>query len=277
MDRHLRPDRFDTDPNSPNGADSWEHWYYTFTNFLGPVEKHKPDKLKALMHFLPPTVYKFVSRCTDYDSAITTLQFLYIQTKNEIFACHLLATSRQSTIETLDQFMQKFRNLAQYCNFKAVSAKENEEDAICDAFISGLLSNPIRQRLFKNKTLDVSTAYDKVKALDLAQQQSQTFAQATPSIYAAACPAKNATCKSRGKRGHFQKVCLAPANSKHTAATPPFLIFSISAAAAPAGFTKAVTDETVNGLALKALVDTGSSGSYVSEEIVFRNKWSTLT
>ncbi|VDP89261.1 unnamed protein product [Echinostoma caproni] len=186
MGRHLRPDRFDTDPNSPNGADAWEHWYYTFTHFLGLVEERKPDKLKTRMHFLSPTVYKFVSRCTDNDSAITTLQSLYMQTKNEIFARHLLATSKQSAIETLDQFMQKLRNLARDCNFKAVSAKQNEEDAIRDAFINGLLSNPIRQRLLENKTLDVSTAYDQAKALDLAQQQSQTFAQVTPSICAAA-------------------------------------------------------------------------------------------
>ncbi|VDP70791.1 unnamed protein product [Echinostoma caproni] len=202
--------------------------------------------------------------------------------------------------------MQKLRNVVRDCNFKAVSGKQNEEDAIRDAFISGQISNPIRQRLLEKKTLDVSTAYDQAKALDLAQQQSQTFA--TLSIYAAAarnldqtpktplaasrtscffcgydrhprhkCPAKDATCKSRGKRGHFEKVCRAPANSKHTAATSPFLVSSISAAAAPASLNKAVTDVTVNGLALKALVDTGSSESYVSEEIVIRNKWSTLT
>ncbi|VDP92435.1 unnamed protein product [Echinostoma caproni] len=174
--------------------------------------------------------------------------------------------------------MQKLRNLARDCNFKAVSAKQNEEDAICDAFISGLLSNPIRQRLLEDRTLDVSTAYNQAKALDLAQQQSLTFAQVTPSIYAAAasaldqtpemtlaasrtscffcgydrhrhhkCLAKDVTCKSCGKRGHSQKVCRAPANSKHTAATSPFFVSSIIVAAAPASLTKTVTDVTVNG------------------------------
>ncbi|VDP96029.1 unnamed protein product [Echinostoma caproni] len=69
--------------------------------------------------------------------------------------------------------MQKLENFARDYNSKAVMAEQNE-DAIRDAFIS-------------------SAAYDQAKALDLAQQRSQTFVEATPSIYTSAVSALNQT------------------------------------------------------------------------------------
>ena len=43
--------------------------------------------------------------------------------------------------------------------------QEEEEESVRGAFISGLLSNAIRQRLMENKTSDMSTAYDQARAL----------------------------------------------------------------------------------------------------------------
>ena len=37
MDKHLRPQRFDTEPNSNNAEKEWRHWYRTFINFLNEV------------------------------------------------------------------------------------------------------------------------------------------------------------------------------------------------------------------------------------------------
>ena len=315
MDRLLRPERFDVDPNSTDASDSWNHWFLTFTNFLDTIESLKPDKLKTLIHFLSPPVYKFVSGCSDYDTAVCTLKSLYIQPKNEIFSRYLLATCKQNTHESLDQFIQKLRNLAKDCNFKPVSAEQNQEDAIRDAFISGLLSNHIRQRLLEHKTLDARTAFDQAKALDFAQQQSRCFTQTStnlcgstaiatpqtvtyhisdqsePALAAAQtscffcgydrhvrskCPAREALCKKCGKKGHFQKVCRSTGNTKHTASTSPFLTSAINTAAAPVSLTKAITEVIINGVVLQALVDTGSSESYVSEEIVRQHGWPIL-
>ncbi len=46
----------------------------------------------------------------------------------------------------------------------------NREEAIRDAFITGLLSNAIRQRLLKNKTLDLGSMFSQARALDSAQK-----------------------------------------------------------------------------------------------------------
>ena len=37
MDKHLRPPRFDTEPNSLNAEKEWRHWYRTFVNFVAEV------------------------------------------------------------------------------------------------------------------------------------------------------------------------------------------------------------------------------------------------
>ena len=87
------------------------------------------------------------------------LKDIYVKRKNEIFARHILATRRQDSHESIDQFFQSLKILANDCNFIAVSAIQNKEDSIRDAFINGLNSNSIRQRLLENDSLELDTAY----------------------------------------------------------------------------------------------------------------------
>jgi len=42
MDKHLRPARFDTEPNSTNAEKEWRHWYRTFLNFINAI--HPPQQ-----------------------------------------------------------------------------------------------------------------------------------------------------------------------------------------------------------------------------------------
>ena len=66
---------------------------------------------------------------------------------NEIFARHCLATRQQKPGENLDEFLQALKILSKDCNFKDVTAARHQEETIRDAFISGLQSSIIRQRL----------------------------------------------------------------------------------------------------------------------------------
>ena len=87
----------------------------------------------------------------------------------------MLATRRQGMDETLDQFLQALEILANECNFAAVSAIKNKEDNMRDAFINGLNSSNIRQRLLESDSLDLETVYKKALTLDLACKHSQSF------------------------------------------------------------------------------------------------------
>ena len=63
-----------------------------------------------------------------------------------------------------------------------MTAVKYKEESIRDAFISGLKSHNIRQRLFENKTLDLRTAFDQALALELAQKSNDLYTTAIPSF-----------------------------------------------------------------------------------------------
>uniref|UniRef100_A0A2C9KLB8 Uncharacterized protein n=1 Tax=Biomphalaria glabrata TaxID=6526 RepID=A0A2C9KLB8_BIOGL len=65
--------------------------------------------------------------------------------------------------------------MARDCQFRAVSTDKNEEDAIRDAFVSGMRSSVIRQKLLEKRSLDLKTALDISKTLDMAQKESSLF------------------------------------------------------------------------------------------------------
>ena len=78
-----------------------------------------------------------------------------MKTPNEIFARHLLATRQQRVGESLDEFLRELTKLGKDCKFRAVSAEQYKDELVRDAFINGLASPMIRQRLLENKSLDL--------------------------------------------------------------------------------------------------------------------------
>lgn len=309
MERLMRPDRFDADPNAPDATKQWNHWFCTFSNFLDEVQTLQPRKLKMLYNYISPAIYDLISEYETYEDAIEALEALFVKPKNEIFARHLLATCKQESGQTLDQFAQKLKNLSKDCNFQAVTAEQYRNDALRDAFISGLQSTDIRQRLLEKSTLDFQGAFDTARSLELAQKQSQSYVtrdcvpcNAAPAVHESKqsdatgelavvttpskclfcgfdrhlrfrCPARNALCKSCGKKGHFQRVCLSTPSSKHNSSTANSVLSAVFVAAAPTSLSNAVVRISANGVRLNALVDTGSSDSYISSSIVHANNW----
>ena len=134
-----------------------------------------PDKHLLLINLISSDVYEYVEDCTDYDSVKNTLEKLYVKSPNEVFARHLLATRRQQCSETLDVFFQNLRKLSKDCKFKAVSAEQNRDEMLRYAFINGLLSPKIRQRLLENEKLTMDSAFDKASSMDVAQRNASAY------------------------------------------------------------------------------------------------------
>ncbi|XP_069183598.1 uncharacterized protein [Procambarus clarkii] len=146
----------------------------------GSVEENTPtvDKLRLLINYAAPRVFDYIADCTTYDAAEKFLTELFVKPKNEVFARYVLATRRQEPGESLDQFLQALNLLAKDCQFKAVTAVEACDNYVRDAFINGLGSATIRQRLhLKNKTLDLQSAFDQARTLETAQKLSASYAQ----------------------------------------------------------------------------------------------------
>ena len=101
MDKHLRPSRFETEPNASNAEKAWKHWYRTFTNFLksltttqqtatteggdagdnaGQVEaQNQANKLELLTNYISENVFDYIMEAETFDAAVAILENLYVK------------------------------------------------------------------------------------------------------------------------------------------------------------------------------------------------------
>lgn len=71
--------------------------------------------------------------------------------------------------------MQELQCLGKNCEFRSVSAEENKQQYIREAFINGLKSTYIRQRLLERNTLTLDEAFNQARALEQAQKHSAAY------------------------------------------------------------------------------------------------------
>ena len=154
MDKCRRPQIFDTDANSEEGPRKWLHWKRRFESFIGRIDGATDrDKLELLINFIETNVCSYITECTTYADALNKLECAYVKPVNEIYARHCLNTSRQNEGESLEDFLQRLKILSNDCNFADVTASQCKEAAIRDAFITGLGSPYIKQRLLEDNEL----------------------------------------------------------------------------------------------------------------------------
>ena len=73
--------------------------------------------------------------------------------RNIVFARHALHSRKQQTGETVNQYYNALKSLARECDFKDVTAVQHQEECICYAFVIGIFSSIIRQRLLERDEL----------------------------------------------------------------------------------------------------------------------------
>ena len=96
MDKVLKPDRLDVDPQSLTAEKVFKHWKKTFDNFLTqleainpgrqPAERVEINKLDILTNFVSAAVYCCIEESTTYTSAVKTLEKALAKSKNKTFA-----------------------------------------------------------------------------------------------------------------------------------------------------------------------------------------------
>ena len=104
MEKLLRPEKFNTDPDNANASKEWIYWHKTFENFIGAITQENIDKLALLTCYIAPKVYEYISECSSYEDAIKLLGKLYKKPKSEVFARYLLQTRKQENGENIGVF-----------------------------------------------------------------------------------------------------------------------------------------------------------------------------
>ena len=203
----LKPARFDVDPNSLKAAKELKHWLKVFEDFLERCHAAAqaqdgaadPNRLQILFAYVSPDVYEYIEDCETYDAAIAKLKSIFIKTPNVIFARHKLATRKQQPGETLEEYFQSLHKLSKDCELKDVTAEEYKNELVRDAFINGLSSHAIRQRLLENNELTATQAFDTARSLRTAQEHSEAYMHRSEVAAAAPCVDRNNDALLNGK------------------------------------------------------------------------------
>jgi len=148
-----------------------------------------------LVNFLSPTVYSYVEDCETYDEALVILKACVLKTKKQS-SCDSKTTNCRKPL-TIP--FQALKLLLKDGTFQAVSA----EQLIWDAFINGLNSQGICQRLQEKEDLFLEAEYEQAYSLERAQQQSPTYLQ----------PITASVANLQQDRGAFDQRTAVPTNT----------------------------------------------------------------
>ena len=103
---------------------------------------------------------------------------------NEIYARYKLATRKQTESESLDAFIQDLHRLSKDCTFQAVTAEEHRQGYVRDAFISGIRSKEIRQKLLENASLPMDEIFKQARTLQTAHKNAESYATTSLAVFA---------------------------------------------------------------------------------------------
>ena len=187
MDKVLRIEKFNGNPNDPSSGKEFKLWLRGFKYFLSSIEDRQPDKLEVLFLHIGTNVSDIIENCETFETALQVLEKTYIKTPNEIYSRHLLSTRCQKSDEDLDSYLRALNLIAADCNFKAVTAVQNRDDCVRDSFIRGIQSCTIRARLLESN-LTLMEAFDQARSLEQAHKQAEGYSVSNPSVVAAVPP-----------------------------------------------------------------------------------------
>ena len=242
MDRALKPNKLEIDKVTDENRKIYLYWEKCFTNYLQTLTSADTEALKlmVLTNNISVDNFSLISDCTTYSEGIKLLRGHYVKETNPLFARHILATRRQSSDETLDEYVSALHELSRKCKFVNVTAEKYREECILYAFIQGIQSSQIRQKILESSNnAELDTVIKLATLLESAQKNSEAFSMNstgmgfnrvaatdrgnfTPTSSGplcdfcghgihprSACPANNAVCRRCSRKGHWERMCHA--------------------------------------------------------------------
>ncbi|XP_038634260.1 uncharacterized protein LOC119953747 [Scyliorhinus canicula] len=178
MDKSLKPERLDMDPQAADTTAIFQHWLGCFEAYLSSSTDavSGEHKLRILNVRVSHRIFILIRDTATYDEVMTLLKGQYVRAVNKVYARHLLTMKRQRPGESLAEFLRGLRVLARNCSCQVLTAVQHTELLIQDANVAGVRSDYIRQHLFKGGTLDLNDTVRLTNSLEVAFQNMDAFA-----------------------------------------------------------------------------------------------------
>ncbi|XP_072354072.1 uncharacterized protein [Scyliorhinus torazame] len=228
MNLRIKPDRLQLSPQAANATSAFDHWLACFESYLRTSTEESSDspKLQVLYSRVSPGIFPLIRDVLTYSEAMELMKGHYVRPVNQLYSRHLLSTKQQLPGESLDDFWRALHILGRNCDCQAVSAVHRTELLIRDAFVMGMGSAYVHQRLLERGTLDLAGTRQLANLLTVASRNIQSYASwaswvtpATDSSSPQACAARQ-PANSGGPKCYFCGRTNTPGSAAQRGAQP---------------------------------------------------------
>ena len=99
MDKILKPEKLQLDPNSADASKGFKHWKRCFESYFAEwvtvtSGNAETKKLQALINLLSCDIYEFIDECETYAEAIEVFQKVFVKAPSEIYGRYKLSSSK---------------------------------------------------------------------------------------------------------------------------------------------------------------------------------------
>ena len=214
MDKYLRLERLEANPECPSSKQKWRHWLTTFESYVECFEEiSEVNKLRLLFNHVDSSIYEYISEANDYEAALVILRDLFVKPVNEVFARYQLHTCQQQVGQSLEEFLKCLKTLSADCNYVNVNAQRYREESIRDAFVAGVRSATIRQRLLESENMQLQNVFNKTRSFELAKRNADLidtkFPRSFPGTSAATSTPEDEQCfSSRNANTNYETAVI---------------------------------------------------------------------
>ena len=293
-------------PDEPTEED-YIYWKRMLEKYISTAKIPEDSQLDVLHVQCGPKSFPLVEECSSYSEAISLLDAKFIKRTTEIMMRYKLLSRRQQPSESVEEFMLALKAMSKKCHTEPMSAEKYRDLLVTDAFVAGLTSGTIRQRLLESSEESLSDLFKIATTMEMAISDSKSFEvpTTTTTVVAAAsspkskksqpptnercfwcgghrhlrssCPAKNSICSKCQVKGHWSSACMRKLEARSKVATttnanlgnPNSDDSDLATIMAALDCTKRSTIKiTIEDHDTEALIDTGSDSSFVTLEFL---------